>query len=163
MIIAIEKNLRRGIKLLNQISDIQYSDTSVGPYNASVGIHIRHILDVFNCFFEGLSKSHVDLTVRNRNKVVEVSTAAGLKYFDVIISKLKLLEEDKLGEKILVTDDLGGKITSQEYTIGALLMQTNSHTIHHFASLGYIINQLEIELPDNDFGFNPTTPRTRAN
>jgi len=43
MIDAIEKNLKRGISLLTSISDKQYSDTSVAPYNSSIGCHIRHV------------------------------------------------------------------------------------------------------------------------
>jgi hypothetical protein len=38
-------------------------------------------------------------------------------------------------------------------------MQVQSHAIHHFASIGYLIYQLEIELADADFGYNPTTPK----
>ena len=37
-------------------------------------------------------------------------------------------------------------------------MQTQSHAIHHYASIANIIYQQGIELPDSDFGFNPTTP-----
>ena len=42
----------------------------------------------------------------------------------------------------------------------SVLIQTHSHAIYYFASLGYIISQLGIELPDDDFEFNPTTPKT---
>jgi hypothetical protein len=45
--------------------------------------------------------------------------------------------------------------------LSSALIQTHRHAIHHFASIGYIINQLGIELPDNDFGYNPTTPRNQ--
>ena len=58
-----------------------------------------------------------------------------------------------------MTDDLGtGRVTAK-YTIGSALIQAHSHAIHHFASVGFIINQLGIELPDADFGYNPTTPK----
>ena len=53
MINAIEKNLERGIHLLNTISDAQYSDTSIAPYHSSIGGHMRHVLDVFSCVFDG--------------------------------------------------------------------------------------------------------------
>ena len=61
--------------------------------------------------------------------------------------------------KITVSDDLGlGKI-SVNSTLAAVLLQAQSHAIHHYASVGYIIYQLGVELPDSDFGFNPTTPK----
>ena len=49
MIPAIVINLERGVNLLNSISDEQYSNTTVAPYYSSIGRHMRHILDVFDC------------------------------------------------------------------------------------------------------------------
>ena len=60
---------------------------------------------------------------------------------------------------ISISDDLGTGIVTANYTLGSALIQAHSHAIHHFASVGYVISQLGIELPDEDFGFNPTTPR----
>ena len=45
------------------------------------------------------------------------------------------------------------------YTFSALLAQANSHTIHHYAIINYILNSLNIEMTDEDFGYNPTTPK----
>lgn len=159
MIDAIEKNLNRGVKLLNSISDQQYSSTSAPPYFSSIGSHMRHILDVFSCIFNGLETKQVDFSARERNSLAEQTTEAGIQYFDLIISKLHQLSEDDFEMMISVTDDLGtGKVTAN-YTLGSALIQAHSHAIHHFASIGFIINRLGVELPDEDFGYNPTTPR----
>ena len=159
MITAIVHNLDRGVKLLNSITDEQYRDITIAPYFSSIGGHIRHILDVFDCVFDGLETKEVNLAARKRNELIEQKTALGLNYFTKVIDKLNSLNSIDLDQIIAVTDDLGlGKIT-QNYTLGSALIQAHSHAIHHFASLGYLINQLGIELPDNDFGYNPTTPR----
>lgn len=160
MIVAIEKNLERGIILLSSITDEQYSNTSIAPYYSSIGRHMRHILDVFDCIFDGLeTKTTVNLAARKRNESVELKTKLGIQYLKKIINKLKSLSSSDFNHLILVSDDLGMGIIVQEYTLGGLLIQAHSHAIHHFASLGYIICQLGIKIPDEDFGFNPTTPR----
>lgn len=159
MISTIQQNLEKGVNLLHNISDSNYSDSSVAPYYASIGIHMRHVLDVFHCVFEGLSEGEVNLIHRKRNELVEVNRAEGITYFEYIISTLKLLEGENLKKNILVTDDLGNGPVKINYTIGAILAQAHSHAIHHYASIGYVIAQLELELPDDMFGFNPTTPR----
>lgn len=159
MISAIEINLQRGVKLLNSISDEQYCDTSIAPYYSSIGRHMRHILDVFDCAFEGMSTNRVDLTARKRNEIVELKTSEGLKYYSKIISQLNMLNPVDFERTVVVIDDLGLGVVEQNYTLGSLLIQAHSHAIHHFASLGYIISQLGIEIPDADFGFNPTTPK----
>ncbi|MDX5585735.1 MAG: DinB family protein [Aureibaculum sp.] len=160
MIRAIEHNLNRGVRLLDSISDNQFSDTSVAPYNSSIGGHIRHILDIFDCIFDGLESKQINLAARKRNELAETHTAIALDYFDRILSKLKDLEDADLDQIVEVSDDLGKGVIVQKYTLGSALIQAHSHAIHHFASLGYIICQLGIELPDDDFGYNPTTPRT---
>lgn len=161
MISAITNNLQRGKKLLNSIDESQYRDVTVAPYYSSIGIHMRHILDVFDCVFEGLESKDIDLSARKRNELVEEKIDLGLDYFDDIIARLLALDVGKLNNIVSVKDDLGLGIVTANYTLASILIQAHSHAIHHFASIGYIISQLEIDLPDADFGYNPTTPRNR--
>lgn len=159
MISAITHNLDRGIKLLNAISDKEYSDNSVAPYYSSIGIHMRHILDVFDCIFDGLETKKVNLAARKRNELAEIKVNIGLIYFEEIVEKLKNLESENLDVVVEVQDDLGLGVVTANYTLASALIQAHSHAIHHFASIGYVISQLGISLPDADFGYNPTTPR----
>lgn len=159
MISAITHNLQRGIKLLNSIDDKQYGDNSVAPYFSSIGIHMRHILDVFDCIFEGLETKKVDLAARKRNELAELKVSVGLAYFEEVIKKIKKLESENLDVVVEVRDDLGLGVVTANYTLASALIQAHSHAIHHFASIGYVISQLGIDLPDADFGYNPTTPR----
>ncbi len=159
MISAITNNLQRGVKLLNSVDDSQYSDNSVAPYYSSIGIHMRHILDVFDCIFSGLETNKVDLSARKRNELAESKVAFGLAYFDKTIEQLNGLQDQNLDIVVEVKDDLGLGVVSANYTLASALIQAHSHAIHHFASIGYIISQLGINLPDSDFGYNPTTPR----
>jgi uncharacterized damage-inducible protein DinB len=159
MIKAIEENLNKGIKLLQNISDEQYSNTTIAPYYSSIGGHIRHILDVFDCIFEGFPLNDINLINRKRNELVEKHTSNGIMYFDDIIKRLLKYKKEDLEKIVKVTDDLGLGIVSVNYTFGGILTQAHSHAIHHFSSIGYLISQLGIQLPDQNFGFNPTTPK----
>ena len=159
MIKAIEGNLQRGIQLLNCISNDEYCNKTIAPYYSSIGGHMRHILDVFECVFEGLESNDINLINRSRNEQVENYIKTGIIYFEEIIRKLHLLNSEEFETIINVTDDLGlGTVTVKTTLIG-ILMQAHSHAIHHFAIVAHIISQLGIQLPDDDFGFNPTTPR----
>ncbi len=161
MIQAIIVNLQRGVNLLNSINDAQYSDSTIAPYYSSIGIHMRHILDVFDCIFEGLETKKVDLSARKRNELAENKVDFGLQYFEEVIAKLEFLRSVDLDVKVEVKDDLGLGIVTANYTLASAFIQAHSHAIHHFASIGYVISQLGIQLPDSDFGYNPTTPRDK--
>lgn len=120
---------------------------------------MRHILDVFDCVFDGLESGNINLINRKRNELAENFTENGIAYFEDILNRLKILEKEDFNKIVMVTDDLGLGIVSANYTLGGILIQAHSHAIHHFASVGYVISQLGISLPDVDFGFNPTTPK----
>lgn len=145
--------------MLNSVSDQEYANNSTAPYYSSIGIHMRHILDVFQCIFDGIEKGQIDLSARQRNELAETKVAVGLEYFEHIISLLEEVRETDLNRLVEVKDDLGLGMITANYTIAAALIQAHSHAIHHFASIGYIISQMGINLPDGDFGYNPTTPR----
>jgi len=51
-------------------------------------------------------------------------------------------------------DDLGSGIMTLNYTLAGILMKAHIHVIHHFESVGDIISQLGIQLPDEDFILN---------
>jgi len=150
-----------GIDLVTSLSDAQYRDSSVKPYHSSIGGHIRHVLDIFECIFSGLDDGKVDLTARSRNLDVEQNRDMALAYFEQTLSQLQALKGEDLNRIVEVSDDLGTGMVVCNYTLAAALVQAHSHAIHHFASLGYIVSKLGLALPNADFGYNPTTPEER--
>ena len=109
-------------------------------------------------YFIGLDSQKVDFSQRERNPIAEKTTSGGIVYFKDIISKLKTLSEEDFKKIIAVTDQLGDEKVTVDYFLEAVLMQAHSHAIHHFASIGYIVSKLDIELLDDGFGYNPTSP-----
>jgi len=162
MVDVIIENLEKGKYLLNNIDDEQYDNKSIAPYYSSIGGHMRHILDMFNCVFKGLSLDKcVDLTLRERNLLAETQTKIGINYIDNTILELKQLKKTDINQTITIVDDLGnGKYTAPT-SLSAVLIQAHSHAIHHFATIGYLIHHLGITLPIDSFGVNPTTPKER--
>jgi hypothetical protein len=152
------KTLQKSQDLLDKLSNEQLCNASVPPYHSSIGTHIRHILDFYDCVFNLNSENRIDLTARSRNKDVESDCECARTYLGSILEKLNLASFD-INKTVLVIDDLGLGKTEIPYTYGSLLAQANSHTIHHYAIINYILDSLAITLHDSNFGYNPTTPR----
>lgn len=142
--------------LLNSLTDAQLCDSSVAPYNSSVGTHLRHILDFYDCIFS--SSEVIDLTARSRNKEVERRCCSAKNYLNIIVERLKACNFN-FDESVIVIDDLGMGRIEMNYTLAAVFSQANSHTIHHYAIISYILEGLGISFKDSDFGYNPTTPK----
>ncbi|RED46092.1 hypothetical protein [Seonamhaeicola aphaedonensis] len=152
------KTLKKSRSLLEKISDKELCNTSISPYHSSIGSHVRHILDFYDCIFNKNSDNLIDLTARSRNRAVETKCCTALSYLSFIEEKLKTAEFN-MSDTVIVIDDLGlGKIEMQ-YTMASLFSQANSHTIHHYAIINYILKGLNINFEDTDFGYNPTTPK----
>jgi len=152
------KTLQKSQYILTNLTDEQLSCTSVSPYYSSIGSHIRHILDFYDCILSKDLSNVIDLTARSRNKSVENCCILATEYLNIITARLKDSNYD-VDDIVIVIDDLGlGKI-EMSYTLAAALSQANSHTIHHYAIINYILNGLNIFFEDSDFGYNPTTPK----
>ena len=159
MIRAIVENLERGIQLLNSITDSEYSNATVPPYFSSIGCNIRHVLDAFTSIIKGFESGHVDFSDRKRNTICEAQTEEGIRYIKETIQQLNDFKNEDFTKIISVTDNLGNGDITINYTLENALGYAHSHAIHHFASIGFLVNQLGIELQDADFGYNPTTPK----
>ena len=155
------KTLQKSNYLLEKLSDEALCNASVSPYYSSIGTHIRHILDFYDCIFNISSENIVDLTARSRNRNVESQCCNALSYLSLIEEKLQS-STFEMNKVVTVIDDLGlGKIEMQ-YTMASLFSQANSHTIHHYAIINYILEGLNITFKDSDFGYNPTTPKVTS-
>lgn len=158
ILIASTKTLLKTKYLLDSLSDSDLRNSSIAPYHSTIGTHIRHILDFYACIFAMNENKIIDLTARTRDRTAETNCETALQYLNSIASKIKDYKEN-LDEKVLVRDNLGTGSLDIPYTLAAVFAQANSHTIHHYAIINYILNGLNVSLKeDNDFGYNPTTP-----
>lgn len=151
--------LKKSEQILASLSNDQLSDQSISPYYSCVGSHIRHILDFYDCILDGLDSKNINLINRKRDELMHCNCDYALKNVTRVIALLEALEEYRFNDTYKVTDDLGLGETEIEYSLGAALAQANSHAIHHYAIINYILDRLHITVEDTSFGYNPTTPK----
>jgi len=156
---SLLNTLYKSKNILTELNDISYCCKAISPYYSSIGSHIRHILDFYNCIFKGLEGKHIDLTLRERSQMIESDCNCAISEINVVATKLKKLTDADLTLLLNVEDNLGNGNVILPYTLGALLAQANSHTIHHYAIIGYIMDRLDVVIEDENFGYNPTTPK----
>lgn len=158
IISAINQNLNKASQLLEAISDYEYTNESIGPYFSSIGSHIRHSLDFFSCLIDGLDSNHIDLTKRTRDEVLSTNRMAAQNYIHDLQQTLLTYGDITTNYLIHVSDDLGQGIIKVDYTLESILAHANSHALHHYAIIGYILHHLGLTIEIPGFGYNPTTP-----
>jgi len=158
VISTINKNLNNAIALIDAISLETYRDTSVGPYYSSIGSHIRHALDFFDCIINGIQYNDIDLTARKRDEMISQDPDAAKNHIYEIQQQLIAFADINTDYLLNVTDNLGeGKVTIM-YTLESVLAQANTHAIHHYAIISYMLQTLDVLIEIPGFGYNPSTP-----
>ncbi len=158
VISAINNNLNNAISLIDAIETSVYTDVSVGPYYSSIGSHLRHALDFFDCIIGGLQKNDIDLTARKRDEIISTDPEAAKNHIREIQQQLAAFIDINTDYLLHVTDNLGeGKVTIM-YTLESILAQANTHATHHYAIISYMLQALSIEVVIPGFGYNPSTP-----
>ncbi len=155
--------LNKSKSLLSVLSNQDLCNVSIPPYFSCIGSHVRHILDFYDCILVGYSNEKIDLTNRTRDTKIHEDCDYAFKNVERVINTLNQLSSISPNTRINVVDDLGLGKVEIEYTLGAVLAQANSHAIHHYAIINYILDRLDISISDETFGYNPTTPKAEIN
>lgn len=120
---------------------------------------MRHVLDRFQCFFNGLPDSTIDYDARKRDKSIEENLEAA-RFAVATISRrlLDLNASANASSPVEVTETVHH--LSPKVVIGSSvareLMSLITHTTHHLAIIGMIARDMGYSL-DCDFGKAPST------
>lgn len=155
---AIHANLvviRQGITLLQQLGQDRYSHRVPLCYNASVGGHMRHIIEHYQSFLHGLVDSEIDYEKRARDPLVENDPVYAT---DILASITEQLDE---WSGVLTNHALSlrAETTPGIATATSVLRELEfllSHTIHHYALVA-VMARLQGHEPEASFGIAPST------
>lgn len=156
--------LKQGIQLMANLSRELYVKPHASCYDSAIGGHVRHNLDHFFCFQEGVNTGHANYDARPRDELLETDPDYASGKMANLIAFLESLEPQQLLETLKVKMDSG--TTHEESNIWSdssvrrELLFLISHTIHHYALIATLCANEGIDLP-KDFGVAPSTLRFR--
>jgi hypothetical protein len=155
--------LRQALRLLEGLDDSVYSSTAHGFAPYRVGAHLRHILEFYQCFLDGLDGSHIDYDSRPRDESIERSRHTASIAIGSIIHALGARGEQ---ERIIWVrmEDAEASGVGNSFMVSSVsreLQVLSSHTVHHFALIAMTLRALGVQI-DPDFGMAPSTIRYLA-
>ncbi|MBO9201628.1 MULTISPECIES: hypothetical protein [Niastella] len=144
---------------LSQLSQPQYSQSCSTLFNNTIGQHVRHIIELFQCLENGYESGTVNYEKRKRDTLLET---------DKGLAGTLLLEIHRGLNKPNKTLTL--EASYDEHVTESIAIDTNyfreiaynlEHTIHHMALIRVGITEItNIHLPDN-FGVASSTIKYR--
>lgn len=148
--------LRQALTLLDHVSDHAYAESPAGFSPHRAGAHLRHILEFYQCFLDGIPTLHIDYDLRRRDRAVEVSRAAAAATIRSIVFGLESSADLHCDATVWVREEDGDQFL--ESSLNRELQVLSSHTIHHFALLALTLRLHGVEL-NPEFGMAPSTLR----
>ncbi|MBJ2175230.1 DinB family protein [Aureibaculum sp. A20] len=162
MKIFCQENLNEIKKVLHQLTNEQYNVPSCTLFGATIGQHVRHILEFYQSLLSGVKTNTINYDSRKRNVLIETDTHYAIQIIDSINDGLKTINADKL---LILEGDFcakeGKKIKIQTSLLRELAYCLE-HSIHHQALIKVGLLELNsISLIEDTFGLAPATLRYR--
>jgi len=147
--------IRQGIALLSLLEESRFTVRIPVCFNASIGGHLRHIIEHYQGFLRGLNDGKVDYENRARDPLIEGSPERAAAALEEISARLHDLGRSLPNRSLtLCAETIGGELTGTSVLreLDFLL----SHTIHHYALVA-VMARLQGCEPDTTFGVAPST------
>ena len=140
------------IEFLDKLTPTLYATEPQGPFNSSIGAHMRHILDHYQALMLGTQAGYVDYTQRARESAVEKDMTLAQESWQQIRAWLADISEHSLQTTFEVMTEHGLVFS----TIARELSFVSSHAVHHFAFMKQLAHAFDVHLSD-DVGVAPAT------
>ena len=144
---------------LNQLTNAEYSLPGKILFNASIGQHVRHIIELFLCLEQGYESGVVNYEKRERDYKIETDKDLAVQLLKDIYHRIERTNIELVMEAEDYEDSSGVITISSNYY--REIAYNLEHTIHHMALIRVGINEVSsIELPDQ-FGIAYSTIQFR--
>lgn len=144
---------------LEELTPEQYTKPSQVLLNASIGQHVRHIVELFLCLNKGYETGIVNYEKRNRDYRLETDKVFAAEILDTVYATL--MKHDK---KLLLEagyDEHTEEIVTIESNYYREVVYNLEHTVHHMALIRVGINEVSaIQLPEG-YGVASSTIKYR--
>lgn len=122
----------------------------------TIGRHVRHLVEFYQCLFGGLVTGTVDYDARTRNPVLEQELTLTVVALEYLMHRVREIGSDQ--PLVLRTSYAPGEKVTMPTTLYRELVYNLEHCIHHQATIRIGLQALSqpVPLPDS-FGVAPST------
>jgi uncharacterized damage-inducible protein DinB len=124
---------------------------------ASIGAHLRHILDFYTAFYFGAKNGRIDYDIRQRNSETENKLNCGIVQLSTTIEQLEgMLHSTNREVEVNSAVEIDSSSDFGPSNLLRELQTLHSHTTHHMAIIAIALKLNNVFI-DDDFGKAPST------
>jgi hypothetical protein len=156
---AVERVFIQLSRSLDQLNEVQYNYPCVQLSGNTIGQHVRHIIEMFQCLEEGCRTGIVDYEKRERNRQIETDKAFAAELLQKI--SRQILPENK-HLILLVYFDAVATSSEQIHTNYYREIAYNlEHAIHHMALIRVGLREIGGIFVEDSYGVAASTLKYR--
>lgn len=141
------------------ISDLEYITPCRNLTNNTIGQHVRHIIELFQCLENGYDAAVVNYEKRKRDTAIETSRGLAISLLHSISQGLDRPNKDMILEASYYDENSAALSIATNYH--REIAYNLEHTIHHMALIRVGISEVcPLSLPE-DFGVASSTVKHR--
>jgi uncharacterized damage-inducible protein DinB len=144
---------------LDQLENDQYSYPCKNLSGNTVGQHVRHIIEMFQCLETGYLIGEVDYDKRKRDHNIETDKKFATELLQEIIGQIT--RKNKSLQLLTYYDDLSGVPERIETNYHREIAYNLEHTIHHMALIRVGLRELGDISVDDSYGVATSTLKYR--
>ena len=149
---AIHKTLNELSGLLSQLSEAEYCCPCHDLSNASIGEHIRHIIEMFQCLENQYETGIINYDNRKRDFDIQTKKAFAKECIAAILNQV-----DKENKELYIKQIVDGEELLIQSNYQRELLYNLEHCIHHQALIKVAIIQSNSVKIDKNFGVARST------
>ncbi|MES2776649.1 MAG: DinB family protein [Bacteroidota bacterium] len=146
-------------ELLKELSCEEYRLPSAVLNGATIGQHVRHIAELFQCLLAGYETGIVNYDNRNRDPAIETNRIFAHELLLKIADNLELDNRSMMLHSVY--DEAGGEVIAVETNFYREVVYNLEHTIHHMALIRIGVQNISGIQLEETFGVAPSTIQYR--
>ena len=149
---SIKNNLSENIDLLHQLSNDEFIKQNPELSNATIGEHMRHIIELLCCLVQNYDNGSINYDDRKRDLLLQTDKNKAIHCLEKFI-----LEIDKPNKQLSLVHNCFSTIEPIETNYFRELIYNLEHSIHHQALIKVALHNLPHIKITSAFGVAPST------
>ena len=148
----VKENISVNIELLRQLSNEEFCKQNPELSGATIGEHIRHIIELMNCLLDNYEQGAINYDNRNRNILIQSDVNCAIT---ILENQLELVE--KQNKPLLLIHNCFSDNEALSTNYFRELLYNLEHSIHHQAMIKVALYNFPHITISDAFGVAPST------
>ncbi|MCW1148923.1 DinB family protein [Flavobacterium lacisediminis] len=148
----VKNNLSENIELLRQLTNDEFTQKNPELSNATIGEHMRHIIELFGCLLENYDCGVINYDDRKRDLILQTDKNEAINRIEKYLHEI-----DKTNKTLSLAHNCFSPVELLPTNYFRELVYNLEHSIHHQALIKVALHRLPHIRISNSFGVAPST------